>query len=72
MENPCEKYGIYIDEAVGNDFAFTDCQFATKPCDKCGIYIEEAITKGEVTCYKTCELWQEWKKEHPEEEEPYV
>lgn len=33
-----------------------------KPCDSCTINLEQAILNDEVTCYRTCKEWQDWKE----------
>jgi len=33
-----------------------------KPCDNCGVNIEQAILYDEITCYRTCRAWQEWRQ----------
>ncbi len=32
-----------------------------KPCDECTVKLEQTVLYDEVTCFKTCKYWLEWK-----------
>lgn len=33
------------------------------PCKDCPVKIDQAILYDEVTCYKTCQKWLDWKRQ---------